>query len=154
MFDMRRRRAHRHRKLNPRDELIQEIATDYERLRYPLDRQLMLEQLVETWIESADDLPLRKHSLELVDRIDDHTTQLAVGKIVNLPEEVEEMRSALACLVVLDHESRVRDMVRKMMNAVIIWAIKQEVAREALVLPLLKQIPLARLRGFQRWTSI
>lgn len=154
MFDMRRRRAHRHRKLNPRDHLIQEIAADYERLRYPLDRQLMLEQLVETWIESADDLPLRQHSLELVDRIDDHTTQLAVGKIVNIPEEIEEMRSALACLVVLDHEERVRDMVRKMMNAIIIWAIKQEVAREALVLPLLKQIPLARLRGFQRWTSI
>ena len=151
---MRRRRAYKPKQINPRQQLISEIAADYERLRYPLDRQLMLEHIVEVWIESADDIPLRQHSLELVDRIDDYTTQLAVGKIVNLPEEVEEMRSALACLVILDHEQPVREMVRRMMNAVIVWAVKQEQARDILLVPIIKQIPLARLRGIQRWTSI
>ena len=131
-----------------------EIAADYERLRYPLDRQMMLEQVVEVWIESADDIPLRQHSLELVDQIDDPTTQLAVGKIVNLPEEVEEMRSALACLVILDHEPQVRNMVRRMMNAIIVWAVSQDRGREALLMPILKQIPLARLRGIHQWTSL
>lgn len=150
---MRRRSGKKVKRPNPREQIIAEIAASYDRLKYPLDRQLVLEHISEVWIESAEDIPLRQHSLELIDWIDDNTTQLAVGKIVNLPEEVEEMRSALACLVVLDHESKVREMVRRMMAAVIVWAVNQELGREALVVPMLRHISLARLRGIQNWVG-
>jgi len=132
---------------------MNQIVEGYQATSDVLERQIILEKISEVWIDSAKEIPLRKHALAIVDQIDNQTAQLAVGREVKLPSEIIELRQALACLVILDHEPRTRELVRKMMSTIIIWATANKRDTELLLVPILRQISVGELRGIARWYS-
>lgn len=140
--------------LAEKQQLIQRMIDGYQLCPAGIERQSMLRKVSEVWIEGARELPLRQYTLSLVAQLDNQTTQLALGKADALPSEVQEMRQALAGLVILEKEDRTRELVGKIIDAVIAWAINNECERQAILEPILHQISLGELRGLCRWYDL
>jgi len=135
---------------NERAELSLKILNTYNHTHSPMDRRITLEIIIEAWIDSASDNLLRKHALVVVGQLDGNAAQIATGRILDLPEELAEMKHALKCLVILNNNTQAHALIRKMMDAIAVWAIKEDVAETALLIPILARIPIANLRGLER----